>query len=124
MTIEEEQAALRLQMIADAETDLTKDLDPRDPDADYMKRLAKEMAAGVVDAVLDRHERRQACGPLPACAMTPAVYAAAIKERLAELYAGVPVMHDVESTFDPATKRIETVVTQRMTSIVRQVGGK
>ena len=117
--------ALRLQMIAAAEADLTKDLDPRDPDADHMRRLAKEMATELVDEVTARLRRgaeRRARVEVPT--VTPAMYAAAIKDRLAELYAGTGVEHTVESTYDPATKRIETVVSQVFTVTVRQVVGK
>ena len=127
MTTEDERAALRLQMIADAEADLTKDIDPRDPDADYMRGVAKTLAVDLVDAVLAEIPREAALRRQHHVSpITPADWKGILDDRLAELQGAEFLVDDgnvVATTLNPVTKRIETVVFQRMPDLNVGKGG-
>ncbi len=82
--------AHRAMLIELAEADLTKDLDPRDADADHMRAIAKEIAVDLVDHVLanfekerERRKELQIAGPNDP--VTPADFKRVIDERLAEM---------------------------------------
>lgn len=80
-----DRASLRKTLLASAEADLVKNIDPRDPDADFMRNLAREMAIKLVDGYLSHVERASAALFRPgATTVTPGDFKRAIEGRLAD----------------------------------------
>ncbi len=93
-----EQDTLRPQLIAQAEVDLVKSLDPHDPDIEFKHGLAKEVAVDLVDLVVARLKHEDDLRIEHHCSrVQPSDFREVLAKRVAALRAGGFLATDTES---------------------------